>query len=238
MAEMFSLARPSIGAYEEGRAEPKIETLVQISKKFNLSIDGIINKELTVNDLMSFSTINEKLEQTHSKLWTKDTKGHPVPERTGISLVTIDKYTDYQVNFKNHDRLDRFKKIDLPITFKGQSLAFEMNGSEMEYNQQGLHHGDILLCQKANKNIIQTGKVYTVLTKSKIFTRRLYEVNDEIIRFQSDDPNYTVLEDKIEDIIELWEVKGVFSTYLEPPKMIEERVMLLEKRMAELEKKL
>ena len=153
MAEMFNLARPSIGAYEEGRAEPKIDTLIQISQKFNISIDGLINKELTVNELMSFSTINKKLEQTHDKLWAKVSDSKVVPSKSGIPLITIDKYTDYLMNYKNHDVLDHFQKIDLPTSFRGKSLAFEMSGSEMEYNQHGLHHGDIHSNQHAGKSL-------------------------------------------------------------------------------------
>ena len=50
-AEIFNLTRGSVGAYEEGRAEPKIDTIIQIANYFSLSIDLLLNKEITVNDL-------------------------------------------------------------------------------------------------------------------------------------------------------------------------------------------
>lgn len=51
---IFSLTRGSIGSYEEGRAEPKIDTLKQIANKFSISLDAIISSELTVNQLSGF----------------------------------------------------------------------------------------------------------------------------------------------------------------------------------------
>ncbi|MBC8084861.1 MAG: helix-turn-helix transcriptional regulator, partial [Hymenobacter sp.] len=53
-AELFGLARPSVGAYEEGRSEPKMETLIQIAQHFGLSVDLLLTKELTVNELYNF----------------------------------------------------------------------------------------------------------------------------------------------------------------------------------------
>ncbi|MCK5699873.1 MAG: helix-turn-helix transcriptional regulator, partial [Cyclobacteriaceae bacterium] len=37
-AEIFSLARPSVGAYEEVRAEPKVDTIIQIANYFGISV--------------------------------------------------------------------------------------------------------------------------------------------------------------------------------------------------------
>ena len=67
-----------------------------------------------------------------------------------------------------------------------------------------------------------------------MITRRLKKVEKKQLTFESDDPNYDPQSILVIEIIELWEVKGVFSTYINPPKMIEERVMLLEKKLDEL----
>ena len=56
--KMFNLTRGSIGSYEEGRAEPKIETLKEIAKKFSITLDSIITTELTVNQLSGFAPEN------------------------------------------------------------------------------------------------------------------------------------------------------------------------------------
>ncbi|MGB1102706.1 MAG: helix-turn-helix transcriptional regulator [Crocinitomicaceae bacterium] len=53
-AELFGLKRSSIGAYEEGRAEPRLDALIKISDHFNLTIDDIVKGELTVNKIAKF----------------------------------------------------------------------------------------------------------------------------------------------------------------------------------------
>ncbi len=53
-AELFDLKRTAVGSYEEGRAEPKIETLIKISDYFNLSLDQLLRKELSINEIFHF----------------------------------------------------------------------------------------------------------------------------------------------------------------------------------------
>ena len=55
MGDLFGIGRGSIGSYEEGRAEPKLETLIKIAEYFKLSIDMLLTKELTVNDLSGYA---------------------------------------------------------------------------------------------------------------------------------------------------------------------------------------
>ena len=59
-SELFGLSRTSVGAYEEGRAEPKTDTLIQIAKYFGLSIDSLLTKTIAVNDLYKFSKYDDK----------------------------------------------------------------------------------------------------------------------------------------------------------------------------------
>ena len=53
-AALFDINRPSIGSYEEGRSEPKLATLQKIASHFKLSVDELISKELTVNQIARF----------------------------------------------------------------------------------------------------------------------------------------------------------------------------------------
>lgn len=60
-ADLLDLTRGIISSYEEGRAEPKIETLLHIAHFFNLSTDELISKPLTVNQLANFSDLEDLL---------------------------------------------------------------------------------------------------------------------------------------------------------------------------------
>ncbi|MDY0930973.1 helix-turn-helix transcriptional regulator [Chryseobacterium sp. CFBP8996] len=50
-ADLFDLTRGVIGAYEEGRSEPKISTLLTVVHYFNLDLDKFLTVPLTINDL-------------------------------------------------------------------------------------------------------------------------------------------------------------------------------------------
>ncbi|MDN5211296.1 helix-turn-helix transcriptional regulator [Fulvivirgaceae bacterium BMA12] len=236
-AELFNLARPSVGAYEEGRAEPKIETIVQIAHYFGLSIDLLLNKELTVNDLYKFDIIVGDADGGARPDLEKKTNAMP---EGGISLVLVDKYLEYIVNYQNKDFISRLEKIYLPISRKEKSRAFQLNGSEMEYNHNGLHHGDILLgyqIETLTARNIRKGKVFVVVTKDNIITRRITDISEQI-EFSADDPNYSTIYLNTDEILELWQVYGVYSIYLNPPSAVEARVLKIEDEIREIKKKL
>lgn len=50
-ADLFDLTRGVIGAYEEGRSEPKIATLLTVVHYFNLDLDKFLTIPLTTDDL-------------------------------------------------------------------------------------------------------------------------------------------------------------------------------------------
>lgn len=234
-ADIFNITRGSIGAYEEGRAEPKIDTIIQIANYFGISIDLLLNKELSVSELYSFDILTRKLDEAHHF----QKKPEPAYRKGGIGLVRLDQYVEYMVNHSNKDFLTKLPYIELPINFKGTTRAFELNGSEMEYQQNGLHHSDILLCILSDiEKDLREGSIYVVVYSEGILTRRLQSTNEHSLLMASDDPNYSTIEIPITDIKEIWLVKGVYSTYLNPPKFLEEKLMRLEKRIADIESKL
>ena len=60
---MFNLKRGSIGAYEEGRAEAKIDTVIEIAEYFQLSLDQLLKKELTINEIYHISERSKNLHK-------------------------------------------------------------------------------------------------------------------------------------------------------------------------------
>lgn len=58
-ADLFDLNRGVISSYEEGRAEPKIETILKVANHFNLTIDKLLTETLQVNQLVSVSDIDQ-----------------------------------------------------------------------------------------------------------------------------------------------------------------------------------
>ncbi len=64
-AKLFSLTRASVGAYEEGRAEPKLDKLIEIAKYFGLTLDQLVARKLSINEIFHYDekvkTISEKI---------------------------------------------------------------------------------------------------------------------------------------------------------------------------------
>lgn len=58
-ADLFDLNRGVISSYEEGRAEPKIETILKVASHFNLNLDKLLTETLQVNQLASVSDIDQ-----------------------------------------------------------------------------------------------------------------------------------------------------------------------------------
>lgn len=67
-ADLFDLNRGVISAYEEGRAEPKIDTLLKVAGYFSLDINDFLTKPLQVNNLVSGSVIDTLMFSPLEKL--------------------------------------------------------------------------------------------------------------------------------------------------------------------------
>jgi len=90
-SDLFDIKRSSIGAYEEGRAEPKLETLIKMSDYFNLSIDDLVKKELTINKITKFDEKFNKYNQNGDimklKSDIKELKSHLFNIESKIDLL-------------------------------------------------------------------------------------------------------------------------------------------------------
>lgn len=88
--ELFDISRGSIGSYEEDRAEPKIDTVIKIAAHFKLSIDILLTKELTINELSNFTNKISKLIEEPSKEKIANTK------KSEMKVYLEDKIADLE----------------------------------------------------------------------------------------------------------------------------------------------
>lgn len=93
LAEMIEVNRGVISSYEEGRAEPKIETIIKTAEVFQLSIDMLLKNSVTVNQLSGFSLpeIAKGKVEAQTSLETRQTVFDFLPKGTvGISYKDIE----------------------------------------------------------------------------------------------------------------------------------------------------
>lgn len=251
-AELFSLARPSVGAYEEGRSEPKIETVIAIANHFSLSTDALLRKELTVNELYSLDILKGAFDPTQmppalGKSSRQEKAAPPIsisqqPDaEAGLPLVDRETTLEYIVNIGNRDFISELPRINLPQQPKLLQRAFVHRGQEMYHNESGLYQGDVLLCNFLHKDQLPKLKpdhLYLLVTAKKFITRRLLSASRQSIELKADNPAFENITLKPEEILEIWEVDGLWTRHLTPPAFLEGRVLQLEGRIESLEEKL
>jgi transcriptional regulator with XRE-family HTH domain len=251
-AELFNLARPSVGAYEEGRAEPKIDTILAMAGHFGLSTDALLRKELTVNELYSLDILKGAFDPTQMPPALGKSSGQEQPagkgivntsppSPAGIPLVDRESALEYIINVDKRDFINKLPAIALPAEGKEEKRAFEYSGQEMYHHESGLRQGDILLCQLLKKGGIaslEAEKIYLFVTPQHLLTRRLQQADKKGVDLKADNPAFDTIYLPAAEILECWEVKGVWSTHLSPPAHLESRMLLLESRLELLESKL
>jgi len=235
-AELFGLARPSVGAYEEGRSEPKMETLIQIAQHFGLSVDLLLTKELTVNELYHFDIFKEQLQAPAAPTPAPAAAAERRP--TVTPLVYRNRALEYIVRHHDPAFVESLPWLQLPHQLTDPTRAFEVSGADMLLHRQGLRHQDIVLCCRIDKArpALQNDRVYVFVTQGKILIRRLAErlADGQVLKLRADNPDYSGQDLELTQALEIWEVKGVFTTHLRPPALLDERVAALERKVDEL----
>jgi len=233
-AELFNLARPSVGAYEEERAEPKIETVIQIANHFGISIDSLLTKELTINELFKFDLHVEGLNQTKHK------ETRQAVESIKTVFVPASKQIEYQVQYNNKDFIARLPRVLIPGLGQDKLRAFELAAEEMQDNFRGLNNGDIIIGQfvkSDNYSKLTNNFVYVFVMRSEIIIRR-YEKSGKKILLKADNLNYEAREIVSDEVLEIWEVLGFFTRQIKPPSLVVDRIMYLENTVQKLEMRL
>ncbi|WP_067147127.1 helix-turn-helix domain-containing protein [Pseudotamlana agarivorans] len=200
-ADIFDLKRGTLGAYEEGRSEPKIETIIKIANHFSIPIDTILTKELTVNQLLKFKgDLEDNLElPNRNKLTT-------------IPCINPDDQESYIKHASNPNYIKDLNFLSLPINNNNKLRAYVVDNLEMSSENNGLFPKDIVIGQWVAKNDfekITTPSVYLILTAEALLLKRVYPSNNSfILRADHVGIDESVL--KFSEIEELWEIKSVF----------------------------
>ena len=234
-AEIFNLARPSVGAYEEERSEPKLETVIQIANYFGISIDSLLTKELTINDLYNFNVHLEEDVKAGLSVKSKTKLGEDFIKTV---LVPGDKQLEYIVHLSNRDFIASFPKVLIPKHHDKNVRAFELTTDDMHDNFHGLNLGDLVFGKKINPPYkFNNGNLYVVVTREKVLIRRV-KTKKEHLELIPDNSNFSTINISKGDVMEAWEVEGYFSQKIEAPTLISERIMHLENQFDTINKRL
>ncbi|MCJ8290996.1 MAG: helix-turn-helix transcriptional regulator [Crocinitomicaceae bacterium] len=214
-AKLFDLSRANIGSYEEGRAQPKIDTATRIANFFSISLDDFVNKELSVNDLSGFYELKEN--EIHTPTSHKN-------EMVSVSYVDSSEIRKFLLlgKAKNQISIPKQHSADLALCHKGHHLE----------GKDGISEGDILLLKRIQPSEIQHGFIHAFWNNEQMTVGIcfLYGKTIELKGIQEE----SLLDSlSLDEVGKVWRLQSVISS-----KQRNYEYILLNNRISELEETL
>ena len=198
MADVIDLKRGALGAYEEGRSEPKIETIINFANYISISIDDLLTRELSVNELLNFNTKLTTDERQLRKTFPK------------IPIITKSIIPEY---LKYHDKqtfVDHMPCLEWPIKEDDKAFRFyEIQDLEMSDNKGGYYPEDIILVKKSNLEDFKEEKLGLVVYEDLKF--RKIKIENQKLILKATHPAIEDISISIEDVKEIWSLVGTYQ---------------------------
>ncbi|MFT4031881.1 MAG: helix-turn-helix transcriptional regulator [Siphonobacter sp.] len=151
-----------------------------------------------------------------------------------IALVRKDQLTDYITKYRQPEFLQQLLQFQWPEARKGTFRAFEV-GNDFTFP------GAIVVGEQVvDWFLLKDARHYLVITKTQgVLYRRVYNQLKikNVLLLSSDQATTPTLELSAKDILELWLVRGFYSTQLpEPPVSVERVKAIVEELRLELDR--
>jgi transcriptional regulator with XRE-family HTH domain len=197
-ANKLKIKRSLVGAYEEERAEPRLEVLEQICSIFKLSLDELLLKDLTA--AKSGGSYIEKRRMLKMS-----------SESQAIQFVPVKAAAGYLAGFADPEFLDELNTFTLPMLAPGQYRAFEIIGDSMLPTPSG----SVIVGEKIEDlEEVKTSNTYVVVSKNEgIVYKRIMKNNrtKNKLTLVSDNPVYEPYNVNAEDVLEVWRAQMIIT---------------------------
>jgi transcriptional regulator with XRE-family HTH domain len=197
-AELFSLKRATLGAYEEGRSEPKIDTIIKVANYFSISIDDFLTKEVTVNQLLRF---NGGITTDINQIVKASLKEIPFVNSLNSKL--------FVENFETSQSYSALPTIRVPVEGNLDFLAFMVTDLFMVSDEEALFPNDVVIGESRDSNALIQGDVVVVLVNHELLIRR-YTISDKGYKLLTDHTHIPSIDISFDAAIYFWKVSFVF----------------------------
>ncbi|MBC2843650.1 XRE family transcriptional regulator [Winogradskyella flava] len=228
-ADDLNWTRSVVGSYEEGRSEPPIERLIDLSNYFDIPIDILVRKDLRKAKDTSFIEVGNKrvlfpvtVNENNEDL---------------IEIVPAKASAGYLSGYDDPEYIEQLQKIKLPFLPTGTHRAFPIKGDSMLPVKDGS-----FIVAKFIEDIrdIKSGRTYVVLTKNDgLVYKRVYrpENDEQHLLLSSDNKAYQPYLVAKDSILELWEFTCCINTqeYDEKELKLSSIMMMFQELKVELE---
>jgi transcriptional regulator with XRE-family HTH domain len=196
-AQKLNIKRSLIGAYEEERADPRLDVLEIVGDMFKLSMDELLLKDLSDT---GGSYLAKRRQQ---KMMSAD--------RNLIHFVPIKAAAGYLAGYADSEFIDELNTFTLPMLSGGNYRAFEIIGDSMLPTPSG----SIIVGEKIDDfDAVKNNMAYIVVSRNEgIVYKRIVKSNKakNKVTLVSDNPQYQPYMVNIEDVVELWQAQSVIS---------------------------
>ena len=203
MANQLQIKRSLVGAYEEERAEPRLEVMESICALFSINLEQFLFQDLSLTGSMDGdgegSSGNSYLERRRSLKSDKSKSLAPI-----VPFVPVKAAAGYLAGYADPEFLDELNTFTLPMLAPGDYRAFEIIGDSMLPTPSG----SVIVGEKVeNFDEVKNSNTYVVLSKSEgVVYKRIVRDNEKKnnLTLISDNPQYEPYHVNAEDVLEVW----------------------------------
>jgi transcriptional regulator with XRE-family HTH domain len=197
-AAKLGIKRSLLGAYEEERAEPRLEVLETVGDMFKLTLDDLLRKELS--DSKGGSYLSKRRAQKLAAAATGE-----------IQLVPVKAAAGYLAGYADPEFLDELNTFTLPMLAPGNYRAFEIVGDSMLPTPSG----SVIVGEKVDDlEEVKSNQTYVVVSRNEgIVYKRVMKNNKSKSKFTlvSDNTAYQPYNVNTEDVLEVWKAQMIIS---------------------------
>ncbi len=197
-ASKLGIKRSLIGAYEEERADPRLDVLQTISEMFKVTLDELLTKD--IGTLKGSDYLSKRRQM---KMLSAD--------RNLIHFVPVKAAAGYLAGYADEEFIDELNTFTLPMIKGGYCRAFEIIGDSMLPTPSG----SVIVGEKVESlESLKNNALSIVITNSEgIVYKRVVKSNRSTnkVTLASDNPSYQPYQVYKADILELWEAKAVIN---------------------------
>ncbi|RIJ41911.1 XRE family transcriptional regulator [Pontibacter oryzae] len=210
LAEKLDIKRSLVGAYEEGRAEPKLSTLVNVAKLFQVSLDDLITRDLQHAAPYGNAGGTDRAAGGNLRVLAITVDQD---ERENIELVPYKASAGYLNGYADAEFIEELPRFKLPMLGNsGTFRAFEISGDSM----LPIASGTVIVGRFVEDwSQVKDGTPCIVVSqKEGVVFKRIFNKTEgsSTLRLHSDNPVYSPYEVHLQDVVEIWEAKSYISS--------------------------
>lgn len=202
-AAKIQIKRSLLGAYEEERAEPRIEVLETVGEIFKLTLDELLLTEL------GEPKGNYLAKRRAQKLAAGSNE---------ITFVPVKAAAGYLAGYSDPEYIDELNTFTLPMLSPGTYRAFEIVGDSMLPTPSG---SIIIGEMTGNMEDVKSNQTYIIISRNEgIVYKRVMKTGKSKgkLTLVSDNTAYQPYTVNTSDILEIWKANMVISKANEQPR--------------------